>query len=74
MGGLSEERLRLVKLIEHWAHHNDEHGGRFAEAAAEAERMGVGGAAEELGRAAAESDKVSRHLLKALKILGEVRG
>ena len=32
MGGLSEERLRLVKLIEHWAHHNDEHGGRFKEA------------------------------------------
>ena len=69
---MGEEKLRLVKLIEHWAHHNDEHGGRLTEAAAEAEGMGMGEAAEELSRAAAESEKVSRHLLKALRILGEV--
>ncbi len=71
---MGEDRLRLVKLVEHWAHHNDEHGGRFKEAATEAEGMGLGGAADELRRAAAESEKVSRHLLKALKILGEVGG
>lgn len=71
---MGEDRLRLVKLVEHWAHHNDEHGGRFNEAAVEAEGMGLGGAADELRRAAAESEKVSRHLLKALKILGEVGG
>jgi len=71
---LGEEKLRIAKLIDHWAHHNDEHGGRFAETAAEAERMGLGAVAEELRRAADESGKVSRHLLKALKHLEEGEG
>ena len=71
---MGEEKLRMVKLIDHWAHHNNEHGERFAETAAEAERMGLSMVAEELRRAADESGKVSRHLLKALKILGEVGG
>lgn len=71
---MGEEKLKMVKLIDHWAHHNDEHGGRFVETAAEAERMGLDTVAEELRRAADESGKVSRHLLKALKILGEVGG
>jgi hypothetical protein len=71
---LGEDRLRMAKLIDHWAHHNDEHGGRFAETAAEAERMGLGAVAEELRRAADESKKVSGHLLKALRLLGEGEG
>jgi hypothetical protein len=29
LNGLDEERLRLVKLIDHWVHHNDKHGVRF---------------------------------------------
>lgn len=71
---MGEERMRMAKLIEHWAHHNDEHGVRFAETAAEAERMGLGVVAEELRRAADESEKVSGHLLKALKHLEEGEG
>jgi hypothetical protein len=71
---LGEERLRMAKLIDHWAHHNDEHGGRFTETAAEAERMGLGVVAEELRRAADESGKVSMHLLKALRCLEEGEG
>ena len=71
---MGEERMRMAKLIDHWAHHNDEHGGRFAETAAEAERMGLGVVAEELRRAADESGKVSMHLLKALRCLEEGEG
>ena len=71
---MDEEKLRMVKLIDHWALHNDEHGRRFAETAAEAERMGLGVVAEELRRAAGESEKVSRYLLKALKHLEEGEG
>jgi hypothetical protein len=71
---LGEERLRIAKLIEHWAHHNDEHGGRFAETAAEAEGMGLGEVAVELRLAAEESGRVSGHLLKALSLLGEGEG
>ena len=71
---MDEERLRLAKLIEHWAHHNEEHRKRFAETAAEAERLALDSVAEEMRLAADEAREVSKHLLKALKHLEERDG
>ncbi|MFH0849594.1 MAG: hypothetical protein V1924_01495 [Candidatus Bathyarchaeota archaeon] len=63
-----------MKLIEHWATHNDEHGERFMESASEAEEIGLYDAAEELRLASAESRKVSVHLREALKKITEQGG
>lgn len=62
---MNEEKQKLKKRIEHWAHHNDEHSLRFEEAAKNAEELGLDAVAVAL-RAAAESGKsVSRELRKA---------
>ena len=66
---MSEERTRLEGLIEHWAHHNDEHMDRFSESAERAKGLGSQGAADELRLAAERSGEVSAHLRNALKLL-----
>ncbi|MBL7169337.1 hypothetical protein ISS40_11745, partial [Candidatus Bathyarchaeota archaeon] len=53
---------------------NEEHRERFAETAAEAERLALTGVAEEMRLAADEAGEVSKHLLKALKHLEEGDG
>jgi hypothetical protein len=68
--GLSEKKERLRGLIEHWAHHNDEHRDRFLEEAKEAEGLGLDEAAAEMKLAAGKADEVSEHLRKALGRLG----
>lgn len=65
---MSDERLRLRKLIEHWAEHNDEHRARFEESAREAAEMGLGAIAENLKAAAERAAEVSEHLLRALEL------
>ena len=67
---MSEKKERLKGLIEHWAHHNDEHRDRFLEAAEEAEGMRLDEAAAEMKRAAGKADEVSAHLRNALEHLG----
>lgn len=64
---MNESMLRLRKLIEHWAEHNDEHAARFEESAREAKEMGLTTAAENLRSAAKKAAEVSEHLRKALK-------
>ena len=68
---LSEGKAKLKGLIEHWAHHNDDHRDRFLEAAGEAEGLGLKETAVEMKRAAGKADEVSRHLRKALEHLGD---
>jgi len=68
---LEEKKLRLMRLIEHWAEHNDEHGHRYNESAAEAEDMGLKGAAEEMREAHMKATEVSRHLRNALTRIKE---
>jgi hypothetical protein len=68
---MSEEKLRLVKLVEHWIEHNDEHGNRFSEEAEKAENMGLKKAADEMRKAAEASKEVTSTLKKALKLLEE---
>ncbi|UCD44219.1 MAG: hypothetical protein JSV27_08765 [Candidatus Bathyarchaeota archaeon] len=64
---MSDDNLRLMKLIEHWAEHNDEHGTRFQEAAEEAAGKGLVSVAENLRAAAEKAEEVSRLLRKALE-------
>ena len=68
---MSEEKQRLMKLLEHWIEHNDEHGNRFIEEANKAERLGFMEAAEEMKNAAKTSRSVSEHLWKAFELLKE---
>ena len=63
--------MRLVKLVEHWIEHNDEHGNRFSEEAEKAESMGLKKAAQEMRKAAEASKDVTATLKKALKLLEE---
>ena len=71
MRDLDEKKLRLMKLLEHWAEHNDEHDRRFDESAAETEKQGLHGAAKELRKASQKAREVSKHLRKALNELKE---
>ena len=64
---MEEEKLRLKKLIEHWAEHNDEHSTRFKESAKKASEMVLPGVAEELKGAAEAGRKVSEHLRSAIE-------
>ena len=66
---MNEDRLRLIKLVEHWIEHNDEHGKRFKEEAKNAEEMKLRMAADEMMGAAEASMKVSEKLSRALKYL-----
>ena len=71
---MNEEKLRLMKLVEHWVEHNDDHGNRFSDEAIKAEKMGLKEVAEELRKAAEASGMVSGNLLKALFRLKESDG
>ena len=68
---MSEEKEKLVKRIEHWAEHNDEHTTRYVESAKEAKTIGSDGASLELAKAAEYGRQVSTHLRAALKKLNE---
>jgi len=67
---MSDRSIRLRKLIEHWAGHNDEHRARFEESAAEAAEMGLEAVADCLKAAAKMAEDVSAHLQKALEAFG----
>ena len=71
---MNEEKLRLMKLVEHWVEHNDDHGNRFSEEAIKAEKMGLKEVADEMRKAAEASVKVSGNLLKAMILLKESDG
>ena len=71
---MNEEKLRLIKLVEHWVEHNDDHGDRFSEEAIKAEKMGLKEVAVEMRKAAEASKKVSEILLKAITLLKENDG
>ena len=64
---MEEEKLRLKKLIEHWAEHNDEHSTRFKKSAKKASEMGLPGVAEELKGAAETGRMVSEYLRSAIE-------
>jgi len=67
---MSDWELRLRKLVEHWAEHNDEHRARFEEAASEASERGLVGVAEKLRLAAGRAAEVSELLRGALEAFG----
>jgi hypothetical protein len=71
---LDEKKLRLMKLIEHWAEHNDEHSQRYNESAAEAEDLGLTGVAEEMREAHLKAAEVSMYLRSALTKIKESGG
>ena len=62
---------RLMKLIEHWAEHNIEHGQRYNETADEAEELGLTDVSNEMKEAYSKSLEVSKHLRNALEMLKE---
>ena len=64
---MSDEKLRLRKLIEHWAEHNDEHRARFEESAREASDKGLEKVAGSLRAAAERAEEVSELLRNALE-------
>jgi hypothetical protein len=71
---LDEKNLRLIKLIEHWAEHNDEHGERYKKAAEEAKELDLVDASTELQKAHLKTLDVSTHLINALSKIKEISG
>jgi len=63
---MSEKKLRLRKLIEHWIEHNDDHVKRFREAASEAKEIELKKVADILIEASRRSKEVSEILEKSL--------
>ncbi len=57
---MGEEKEKLVKRIDHWTEHDDEHEARFEEAAEEARSMGLGGAAQGFSRLSTSLKIVTR--------------
>ena len=43
---MNEEKLRLIKLVEHLVEHNDSHGDRFSEEAIKAEKLVINDGAD----------------------------
>ncbi|MBC8223299.1 hypothetical protein H8E65_01830 [Candidatus Bathyarchaeota archaeon] len=66
---MSDKRLRLRKLIEYWAEHNDEHSARFEESAREATEMELVEVANNFRAAAEKGAQVSKHLRKAIEYI-----
>lgn len=64
---MSDEREKLIKRIEHWAEHNDEHTNRYEESAKEAKNIDLPESAQHLLKAAEAGRRVSIHLRNALK-------
>ncbi len=64
---MSEEKEKLIKRIEHWAEHNDEHTNRYEESAKEAKNIDLPESAQHLLKAAETGRQVSIHLRNALK-------
>jgi hypothetical protein len=60
-----------MRLIEHWAQHNEEHRERYVEWANKAEKIRLLEVAEEMRLAAEKSREVSTHLRKALENMQE---
>ena len=48
---MSDEREKLIKRIEHWAEHNDEHTSRYEESAKEAKNIDLTESAQYLLKA-----------------------
>jgi hypothetical protein len=71
---LDERKLRLMKLLEHWVKHNDEHGARYRESAMEAEEMSLINVSMELQKAYLNTTEVSTNLRKALSLIKESGG
>lgn len=64
---MEKEKLRLMRLLEHWTQHNDEHRKKYRESADQAKKIGLVKVAEEMTLAADKSRDVSTHLRKALE-------
>jgi hypothetical protein len=63
---MSEEGFRIMKLLEHWIEHNNEHDKRFRDVAEEASSAGLQDVAEYIRLAAEKGDEVTGYLKKAL--------
>ena len=66
---MGEEREKLIKRIEHWAEHNDDHTMRYEDSAKGLKTIGLDEAAQDLKKAADAGKQVSIHLRSALEKL-----
>lgn len=64
---MDRKKERLMKLIQHWAEHNDEHLERFREASEEAAENGLPEVSEKLTAASEKSVEVSKLLRGCLE-------
>ena len=64
---MDQQKERLMKLIQHWAEHNDEHLERFREASEEAAEKGLPEVSEKLKTASDKSVEVSKLLRECLE-------
>lgn len=67
----SDERARLMILLDHWVEHNREHSQEFSEWADRAKALGEAEVGEGMLRAARAMDSASDFLSQARKRLGE---
>ncbi len=67
----NDDKARLKALLQYWVEHNQEHRQEIGDWAVKAGALGEAGVAREMTRAAAQMDKASDLLSRALKRLEE---
>ncbi|MHA1460582.1 MAG: hypothetical protein ACTSO8_03790 [Promethearchaeota archaeon] len=68
---VEKQVLKLFKLCEHWAAHNDSHKESYIKWKAIAKEKGLNSVAEKLGKAIEMMDKSTEYLLSAKEDLSE---
>ncbi len=64
-----DDKARLVKMIEHWIHHNEDHARSFADWAQRAERLEARQACDCLQEAVAMMERLNQRFREALQSL-----
>ena len=66
---MSVDIQRIMKLLEHWINHNEEHLKRFRDLADEMSKIDMVDSSKEIIEAAKIGNEVSTHLQNALNLL-----
>ncbi|MHC1741949.1 MAG: hypothetical protein AB9873_02840 [Syntrophobacteraceae bacterium] len=71
MEAMPPDRAKLIKVLEHWIHHNEEHAKSYGDWAERARKLGEGATAGILDDIAAETVRQNDKFREALNLLSE---
>ena len=69
-GGQLSDTEKVLKLLDHWIHHNDDHAANYTDWAQKVDALGYSDAADRLRAAAELTHAVSREFEAAARAIG----